>query len=136
MDNKALEEGKKLALQFEKRGGVLPVAVQNVEDGSVLMLAYADPAAVRMSLESGYAAFYSTSRQKSWVKGETSGNRLAIVEILVDCDQDALLYRVRLEGDGACHTLGANGKARYSCFYRRVSSTPHELAFLPEQEKE
>ncbi len=130
MDKIDLEEGKKLDLQFAKRGGLLPVVVQNIADGAVLMLAWANEEAVQYTIKHGVAAFYSTSRNSLWVKGETSGNRLHLEEILVDCDQDALLYRVRLEGDGACHTLRCDGRPRYSCFYRKIDTSSSDLAFL------
>ncbi|WP_217152340.1 phosphoribosyl-AMP cyclohydrolase [Spirochaeta africana] len=128
-----IEEGTRLQLQFQKRGGLLPVVVQNCEDGMVLMLGYADPAALQHTLATGYATFYSTSRGKLWTKGETSGDRLQIQEVLVDCDQDSLLYRVEMLGDGACHTTRhTTGTARRSCFYRRIDGSGNELAFLPD----
>lgn len=92
-----------------------PVIVQDDSTGQVLMLAYADAAALRFTLETGDAWFWSRSRQTLWRKGATSGNTLRVHEIWVDCDADALLYRVQPTGP-TCHT-GA-----VSCFYRRLTS--------------
>jgi phosphoribosyl-ATP pyrophosphohydrolase/phosphoribosyl-AMP cyclohydrolase len=94
--------------------GLVPVVVQDGGSGQVLMLAYANREAVEMTLESGLAHFWSRSRKRLWRKGETSGHLLPIVEVRVDCDGDALLYRVRASGP-ACHT----GEA--SCFYRTLA---------------
>jgi phosphoribosyl-AMP cyclohydrolase len=121
MSDAEREEGERFLPDFDKRGGLLPVVVQSVVDGRVLMLGYADREAVRISAATGRATFWSTSRGKRWTKGETSGDYLRIEEILVDCDQDALLYRVTPEGGGVCHTRApATGAARTSCFYRRL----------------
>ncbi len=121
MDKKELEEGSSLAIDFDKRGGLVPGVVQDVRDGAILMLAYINREALDKTLDSGMATFWSTSRNQLWTKGETSGDFLKIVEVLVDCDQDALIYRVRPQGDGACHTRDPQtGKTRETCFYRRL----------------
>ena len=125
-----LEESAQLHLQFAKRGGLLPVAVQENSTGQILMLASVNEAAFAQTLQSGRATFFSTSRQKMWTKGETSGDFLHIDEILVDCDQDAIVYRVTLEGQGVCHTFGPDGQHRKACFYRKVEEG--QLAFLAE----
>jgi phosphoribosylamine--glycine ligase len=116
-----IAEGDVPMPQFRKRGGLLPVIVQEASSGDVLMLGYADPSALAESRRSGYATFWSTSRNTLWTKGETSGDRLRIEEIRVDCDQDALLYRVTLEGSGVCHTRSTTGETRRRCFYRRLT---------------
>ncbi len=114
------EEGIRPMIDFGKRGGVIPVVVQSVVDESILMLGYADATAVEKSRATGFATFWSTSRNELWTKGESSGDRLRVEEIRVDCDQDALLYRVTPLGEGACHTSDPLTKrARKSCFYRR-----------------
>ncbi len=115
-----VEEGSRSLLQFDKRGGVLPVVVQEATTGEVLMVAYTNREAYEETRRSGYACFWSTSRNALWKKGESSGDYLAIQEIRVDCDQDALLYRVKLLGDGVCHTVEKTGKHRKRCFYRTV----------------
>ncbi len=125
-----VEETDVLMAQFRKRGGLLPVVVQQIDGGEVLMVGYANRAALEATQRTGKATFWSTGRSELWTKGETSGNVLYVEEIRIDCDQDALLYRVRLDGDGACHTRNDDGRPRHSCFYRSVGSdgllTQHE----------
>lgn len=131
MDKKMLEEGTELFIDFEKRGGLIPAVVQNVADGRILMLAYVNPEALKITLEKGMATFWSTSRNELWTKGETSGDFLKIVEILTDCDQDALVYRVEPQGGGACHTKDPEtGKTRVSCFYRKFNLPSNQLAHI------
>lgn len=120
-DKEQLEEGGELDLQFEKRGGVIPVVVQHADTLEVLMVGYTNPEALERTRESGYVHLYSTSRRTLWKKGETSGDLLRLLEIRVDCDQDALVYRVEPVGGGVCHTFGADGGHRPTCFYRRVA---------------
>jgi phosphoribosyl-AMP cyclohydrolase len=98
---------------FDARGLVAAI-VQNVEDGEVRMVGYMNREALERTLDSGQVWFWSRSRQAFWRKGETSGNTLETVEVLVDCDGDALLVRARPVGP-TCHT-GAR-----TCFYRRVA---------------
>lgn len=117
-----LEEERLILPQFEKRGGILPVVVQDSETDAVLMVAYTNREAFIETRRSGYASFWSTSRNELWTKGTTSGDYLAIEEIRIDCDQDALLYRVRLLGTGVCHTHNELGEHRRRCFYRRIDS--------------
>ncbi len=125
-----LEEGATLALDFTKLtkiGGqghqVVPVAVQDADTGEVLIVAYANDEALQATLERGEAVFYSTSRNEIWHKGATSGDTLSIVEVLVNCEQNSLLYKVRPNGKGACHTKDAHGHTRSGCYYRRISDT-------------
>jgi len=121
MDKKQLEEGSEIAIEFDKRGGLVPAVVQDVRDGRVLMLAYVNAEAFATTLKKGMATFWSTSRNELWTKGETSGDFLKIVEIRTDCDQDALVYIVEPQGGGACHTKNpATGKTRETCFYRKL----------------
>jgi len=128
-DRNQLEEGEELHLDFQKlrkvamaSAPVLPVAVQDAETGEVLILAYANEEAVRYTLEHGVAAFWSTSRDELWVKGATSGDTLQIIEVRVNCEQNSLLYLVRLMGKGACHTRTRDGRTRTGCYYRRVAN--------------
>jgi phosphoribosyl-AMP cyclohydrolase len=102
---------------FEKRGGLLPVIAQDARTGQVLMVAYMNREAWRHTLETGRATYWSTSRNALWVKGETSGHVQHVREVLVDCDQDAVLLRVEQVGGVACH----EGYA--SCFFRRVEGS-------------
>jgi len=108
------------ALRYDDRG-LVPVVVQDVASGAVLMLAYADRRAVELTLATGQAHFWSRSRQALWRKGETSGNTLAVVEALADCDGDALLLRVRPAGP-ACH------RGTRSCFEPNAAAL--ELGWL------
>jgi phosphoribosyl-AMP cyclohydrolase len=103
-------------IDFEKMNGLAPGIVQDARTGEVLMLGFLNAASYAKTLETGYVTFWSRTRQKLWMKGETSGNRLRVVSASTDCDSDALLFRVNVEGDGlVCH----EGTA--SCFTRPLS---------------
>jgi phosphoribosyl-AMP cyclohydrolase len=129
MDKKTIEEGAGFSPGFERRNGLLPVIVQSARDRRILMLAYANQTALGETMKTGLATFWSTSRNELWRKGDTSGDRLKVVDILVDCDQDALIYLVELGGEGACHTKDpATQKARLSCFYRKIDFKTGKLA--------
>tara|TARA_R100001143_G_scaffold52481_2_gene47668 strand:- start:30964 stop:31377 length:414 start_codon:yes stop_codon:yes gene_type:complete len=130
--SKALEEGDEISLQFEKREGLLPVAVQEFKSGEILMIASVNSEALAHSIKTKEAAFWSTSRNELWIKGATSGNRMTIQEILVDCDQDALIYKVSLEAGGVCHTTTEEGIHRKSCFYRKMDSEGDKLIWVSE----
>jgi len=103
-----------MELDFTKLDGLVPAVVQDAASGRVLMVGFMNQAAFRRTVETGFATFYSRSRRKLWMKGESSGHRLAVREIATDCDQDAVLLRVEALGPGVCH----NGYR--SCFYRRL----------------
>ena len=94
------------------------------------MLGYANRDALTYSLKHRKAAFWSTSRNELWIKGQTSGNMLRLDEVLVDCDQDALVYQVTLMGGGVCHTLNQKGTHRKACFYRKMDFNTHKLDFM------
>lgn len=128
IQNISLEESRTLQLQFDKRGGLLPVVVQDDQTDKILMLGYVNELALRQSLEKKMATFWSTSRSALWTKGETSGDYLQLREVWVDCDQDALVFRVVCLGEGVCHTKGESGKSRTSCFYRYLADD-HTLSF-------
>jgi phosphoribosyl-AMP cyclohydrolase len=129
MANVELAEGTDLTIDFDKRNGFVPCIVQDVSDGEILMLAYVNDLALETTFDKGLATFWSTSRNELWTKGETSGDFLKIVEVLIDCDQDALVYRVEPKGAGACHTKDAEGATRRSCFYRSVDVGTRRLQF-------
>ena len=101
--------------------GLIPVIVQHNGNGRVLMLGYMNLEAYQQTLRSGYVTFFSRSRQKLWTKGETSGHRLVVREIRVDCDGDALLIQADLMGPGCCH-LGYE-----SCFFRKATPEGEEV---------
>lgn len=124
----ALEEGNELDLDFGKLKkaaqtdeDVLPVVAQDVDTGDVLIIGFANEQAVKHTLQEKKATFWSTSRDELWIKGATSGDALEVVEVRVNCEQNSLLYRVRLAGEGACHTKGSDGRSRLSCYYRRIA---------------
>ena len=100
-------------IDFKKMVGLIPVVVQDALSGKVLMLGYMNEEALAKTQESGRVTFFSRSRQRLWTKGESSGHFLHLVEMRIDCDQDALLVIARPDGP-TCHT-GVR-----SCFYRRV----------------
>jgi phosphoribosyl-AMP cyclohydrolase len=102
-------------IDFEKMDGLVPGIVQDAKTGEVLMLGFLNPTSYAKTLETGFVTFWSRTRQKLWMKGETSGNRLKIVSTATDCDTDTLLFRVEVEGDGlVCH------EGTVSCFTRPI----------------
>jgi phosphoribosyl-AMP cyclohydrolase len=118
----SLEETSDFRPRFDG-SGLLPVIAQHEASGQVLMLAYMNAEALRLTIETGEAHYWSRSRARIWRKGETSGEIQEVVELRIDCDQDALLMTVRLKGSGiACHT------GRRSCFYRSVDGKTLRLA--------
>jgi phosphoribosyl-AMP cyclohydrolase len=124
---KELEEGSDLQLDFAKlqkvaKTGlpVLPVVVQDVDSHDVLLVAYTNREALEHSLKTGIATFWSTSRNELWIKGKTSGDTLQLVDVRVNCEQNSLLYLVRMVGGGVCHTRDAGGKTRRTCYYRSL----------------
>lgn len=106
-------------LKFDAHG-LVPAIVQDADTGDVLMVAYMNIDAVRKTFETGMCHYWSRSRKKLWLKGETSGHVQRVREARIDCDQDAILFRVQQEG-GACHT------GYRSCFYRRVEAAGEEI---------
>ncbi len=103
-------------MDFDKLGGLIPAVVQDATNGDVLMVGFMNRAALDQTVASGYATFYSRTRQRLWTKGETSGNRLRVMQLLVDCDRDTLLVRAITEGDGhVCHT------GERTCFFQPLS---------------
>lgn len=102
---------ERISIDFEKAGGLVAGIVQDAHSGEVLMLGFLNPESWAKTQETGFVTFWSRSRNKLWMKGETSGNRLRIVAASTDCDNDALLFRVEVEGDGlVCH------EGTVSCF--------------------
>jgi len=101
-------------LDFSKSDGLITAVIQDHATGRVLMVGFMNEEAFRNTVESGFATFYSRSRKKLWLKGETSGHRLVVKEISTDCDRDALLVKVEARGPGVCH------EGYQSCFYRRL----------------
>ncbi len=103
-------------IDFDKMDGLAPGIVPAARSGEVLMLGFLNPISYAKTLETGYVTFWSRTRQKLWMKGETSGNRLRVISVSTDCDNDTLLFRVEVEGDGlVCH------EGTVSCFTRPVT---------------
>jgi phosphoribosyl-AMP cyclohydrolase len=107
-----LEENLEFTPQFDENG-LIPAIAQDARTGQVLMVAYMNAAALDATIESGYATYFSRSRQKLWKKGEESGHRQKVEQILVDCDQDCLILKVSVDA-GQCHV------GYQSCFYRAL----------------
>ena len=102
-------------MDFSKLDGLVPAVVQDAESREVLMVGFMNPTALEETRRTGYATFFSRTRGTLWTKGETSGNRLAVDRILVDCDEDTVLLLVRRLGDGnVCHT------GERTCFHREI----------------
>jgi phosphoribosyl-AMP cyclohydrolase len=108
-------------MELKYQDSLIPAIVQEKHTGKVLMLGYMNQEAYDQTLKSGSVTFYSRSRKKLWTKGETSGHRLRVREIRVDCDQDALLIQAELTGPGCCH-MGYK-----SCFFRKLTRTGEEI---------
>jgi len=105
-------------LDFQKSEGLVTAVIQDYVSGRVLMVGFMNEEAFRKTVETGFATFFSRTRNKLWMKGETSGNKLEVVEMLVDCDDDTVLLKVKRLGDGnVCHT------GERTCFYRTLEDT-------------
>ncbi|HWZ51744.1 MAG TPA: phosphoribosyl-AMP cyclohydrolase [Granulicella sp.] len=105
-----------VTIDFEKMDGLVPGMVQDALTGEILMLGFLNEVSYKKTLETGYVTFWSRSRGKLWMKGETSGNRLRVIEAATDCDTDALLFKVEVEGDGlVCH------EGTVSCFTKPIA---------------
>jgi phosphoribosyl-AMP cyclohydrolase len=105
-----------MKLDFSKLDGLIPAVIQDFATGRILMLGFMNEEAFRLTVETGLATFFSRSRHKVWLKGETSGHRLLVKEIRTDCDRDCVLLKVEALGPGVCH------KGYESCFFRRLSN--------------
>lgn len=139
-DHLDLEVGTALNLDFEKISrvaqcgeAVIPAVVQDAESLQVLIVGYVNQKALTYSLQEKVATLWSTSRNELWVKGATSGEYLDLVEVRVNCEQNSILYLVRVRGKGACHTRRHDGSPRFSCYYRRIGSNG-ELEMLDENQ--
>jgi phosphoribosyl-AMP cyclohydrolase len=115
-------------MDFSKLDGLVPAVVQDVTSGEVLMVGFMNLEAWEITQRTGFVTFYSRTRRALWTKGATSGNRLAVRELFVDCDEDTVLVKAERLGDGnVCHT------GQRSCFFTRVSSHDiHEMRETPE----
>jgi phosphoribosyl-AMP cyclohydrolase len=139
MTHEELEEGSVLNLDFTKlrkvancEADVLPAVAQDAHTGEVLIVGYANQLALETALEQGMATFWSTSRNELWIKGKTSGDYLKLEEVLVNCEQNSILYKVTPAGKGSCHTKNKAGVSRAGCYYRRLKSDG-SLEFINEE---
>jgi len=108
-----------MKIDFDKMGGLVPGIVQDAKTGEVLMLGFLNSESYARTKETGFVTFWSRTREKLWMKGETSGNRLRVISASTDCDSDTLLFRVEVEGDGlVCH------EGTVSCFTRPITLSP------------
>ena len=125
--SKELEEGSKLNLDWDKVEkaaaackGIIPVAVQNADSKEVILVAYINKLAFEESLKRKMLVLWSSSRQELWVKGLTSGETFELLEARVNCEQNSLLFIVRPNRGGICHTKNEKGEPR-DCYYRRIN---------------
>lgn len=103
-----------MEIDFKKGNGLVPVIIQDFKSGEVLMLGFMNKEAFEKTNSTGFVYFYSRSREKLWMKGEESGNKLEVKEIFTDCDDDSILIKVNLIGLAVCHT------GEKSCFYKKI----------------
>ena len=119
-------------LDFSKENGLIPAVVQDDNTNEVLMVGYMNPEALELTQRTGFVTFYSRSRKKIWTKGETSGQKLLLRDLRIDCDQDAILLRVELTGGAVCH------EGYKSCFFRSLDKDGNitimqERVFSPDE---
>jgi phosphoribosyl-AMP cyclohydrolase len=137
MSHHEIEEGNNLTLDFTKlrkvvaqcTEDVIPAVAQDVDTEEVLIVGYVNKLALETALREKMATFWSTSRNELWIKGKTSGDFLALQEVRVNCEQNSILYRVKVVGKGACHTKQASGLPRLGCYYRRLKEDGTTLEF-------
>jgi phosphoribosyl-AMP cyclohydrolase len=104
-------------MDYSKLNGLIPAVIQDADSNEVLMVGFMNDEALARTRDTGFATFFSRTRNKLWMKGETSGNRLAVTGIFVDCDDDTVLVKVKRQGDGnVCHT------GERTCFYRKLDA--------------
>ena len=132
--SRELEEGLELALDWQKlekavagTKGIIPVAVQHADTREVILVAYINQQAFEESLKRRMLVLWSSSRQELWIKGATSGETFTLLEAYVNCEQNSLLFVVRPERGGICHTKNAAGAPR-NCYYRKINlDAPSQL---------
>mgnify|MGYP005612183009 CR=1 FL=1 len=109
-------------LDFSKLDGLLPAVIQDHQTGRVLMVGFMNDEAFRITVKTGFATFYSRSRNKLWLKGESSGHRMVVKEISTDCDLDTVLIKVEAQGPGVCH------EGYQSCFFRKLEGEEWQVS--------
>ena len=123
--NREIEEGQLFQPKFDTQGLITAIS-QDAKTGQILMVAYMNAEALKLTLKTGNAVFYSRSRKKLWKKGEESGHVQKVQQILVDCDQDCLILKVTVD-QGQCHV------GYQSCFYRSVENSSNNLTFIADK---
>ncbi len=109
-------------MDFSKLDGLIPAVIQDAHNAEVLMVGFMNEEALAITRQTGFATFFSRTRNKLWTKGETSGNRLEVVEMLTDCDDDTVLIKVKRHGDGnVCHT------GQRTCFFKTLNHDAGQL---------
>ena len=104
-------------MDFSKLDGLIPAVIQDAQSAEVLMVGFMNEEALALTRQTGFATFFSRTRNKLWMKGETSGNKLQVIEMLTDCDDDTVLVKVKRLGDGhVCHT------GERTCFFRALET--------------
>ena len=128
-----LEEGRELQLDFNKIRkvaeacpDVIPVALQNIDTGEVILIAYTNEQAMKQSIETRTVVLWSTSRNELWEKGKTSGETFELINAFVNCEQNSLVYQVRPTRGGICHTKNIAGDPR-NCYYRKMDFNSGKL---------
>ena len=116
---------KKYKIDFDKSGGIIPAIVQDFNGGDVLMLAYMNEEAFGLTQTTGYAHYFSRSRNSIWKKGESSGHVQIVKEIYLDCDSDTILLKIVQVGDAACH------EGYRSCFFKRIEGDSFSIDVSP-----
>jgi len=106
---------KQIPIDFTKNNGIVPAIVQDYLNGAVYMLGYMNAEALDRTLQTGLVHFWSRSKQRLWMKGEESGNKLKLKDLYLDCDADTLLIKVELDGSAVCHT------GNLTCFYTQLT---------------
>jgi phosphoribosyl-AMP cyclohydrolase len=107
-------------MDFSKLDGLIPAVIQDAQSAEVLMVGFMNEAALALTKQTGFATFFSRTRNKLWMKGETSGNKLQVVEMFTDCDDDTVLVKVKRLGDGnVCHT------GERTCFFKTLAKSPN-----------
>jgi len=110
-------------MDFSKLDGLIPAVIQDAQSAEVLMVGFMNEEALALTKQTGFATFFSRTRNKLWMKGETSGNKLQVVEMLTDCDDDTVLVKVKRLGDGnVCHT------GERTCFFKLLDTNVHHKA--------
>lgn len=120
-----------IEIDFEKLGGIVPVIIQDADSGTVLMLGFMNREAFELTIETGLAHFWSRSKKRLWMKGESSGHTQEVKEVRIDCDNDSILLKVIQNGRAACH------EGYRSCFFRKIKGSgliiDDEKIFDPEK---